>query len=106
VLVAKIRWLNHFLSERRWFSDRMICINWNVAAVQPKPRPSNKNKTTVPSRSSNQWPAKPGRTIINATTIIRVAQAYARAMGDRSSGGVVTGAARSACVWAIAPTVV
>ena len=69
-----------------------------TAAVQPRPRPINKNKTTVPSCSSNQWPAKPGKTIVIATTMIRDAQWYAVAMGERSSGGVVTGAARNACV--------
>ncbi len=69
-----------------------------VAAVVPNVKPTSKNNTFVPSHESNQWPAIPGRTISSDTTMMREAHWYAIAAGERSSEGVVTGAARDGCV--------
>ena len=57
--------------------------------------PTNMNSTAVPNCTSIQYPAKPGRTISSDTIMMRDAHWYALAAGERSSEGLVTGAARA-----------
>ncbi len=77
--------------------SRAICINIREAAKPPIPNPTTRNRQTVPSFVSIQYPATPGRTITNETAIIRQAHSYAFASTERSSGGFVT---NSACKYA------
>ncbi len=70
--------------------SRAICINIREAAKPPAPKPTTRNRQTVPSFVSIQYPATPGRTITSEVAIIRQAHSYAFASTERSSGGFVT----------------
>ena len=79
--------------------SRVIRSNIRMAANDPIPKPTTRNRQTVPSFVSTQYPATPGKTITSETVIIRHAHSYAFASTERSSGGFVTNSA----YWAAAP---
>ena len=73
---------------------RVITKRCHNPTEMPNAKPV-KARNPVPNRRSSHSPAMPGRTISNATVVIRETQAMASAIGDRCSGRLPTGIAQS-----------
>ena len=65
-------------------------VRLQIPSTNPRPNPAIVNIGDVLSRESAQTPISPGTTICNEMEIPSWAQAIAKAIADRSSGGVLT----------------
>lgn len=61
-----------------------------IATVKPTAKPINARTNHVPKYRSSHNPKRPGTTISAEMVIMRDAHAAALAIGERSSGGLVT----------------